>query len=212
MTKPQSRPNIPDRFYAITWMAWARFIILAGLGLFMFLFGLDVWLHDRTNAIGDPISHEFGRNLSLGSLAFFLLATLPLSTLVNSWGPRVRCYKEGIECVFHGRTALDQIPLIPSFFRIAFALLSGQGYRSQRFRIEWNALGSPLVSGRPAMYVFTLPGIAVSPLTGEKLLNPSYAQAELRLHPQKIQSAINAFRIEPNLRESLASWDDARIS
>ena len=90
-----------------------------------------------TDANGN-VRPQAGQILVVGGCCFLAVAALAIFNILARMTPVIRCYREGIECKLIGVSSLDAVPLVPGLVRLAWTILSFQGFRSQRVRIPWS--------------------------------------------------------------------------
>jgi len=83
------------------------------------------------------------------------MAAINIITLIT---PIICCYRQGIECRLVGNSSLDSVPLVPRWVRIAWKLVSLQGFQSRTFRILWQEFRDAKVVGTPMAYVLRVEG------------------------------------------------------
>lgn len=134
-----------DRFYSRTWTLWVAACLSAILGLGLIVMGIGFW----SGSLGDADAQEGTENgprLTIAGCCMLAWAALGATKIVRRRVPTIRCHREGIECNLVGVTSLDGVPLVPAPIRMAWALLSLQGFRAQRIRILWPQFFSALVA------------------------------------------------------------------
>ena len=136
--------------------------------------------------------------LAVAALAFF--------NIVCRAAPLIRCYREGIECNLISASRLDSVRLLPGEIRLAWLILSLQGFRSHRVRIAWSEFAGASVSGHPMAYVLTLNGAGRNLKTGRTVERVSFKQAALNDMPQRVAESLSFFAIYPFQRAELPTW------
>jgi hypothetical protein len=158
---------MPDRFHAETWVYWAQLLRCGAFGSFSVIFGILVWTGIMTDSFGDP-RPQAGPPMVIVGFCLLPLAALALCNIVGCAAPLIRCYREGIKCNLVGATSVDGVPLLPKEVRIAWAMLSLQGFRSQRVRLPWQQFAGAGVSGIPMAYVLNRNGLVINLKSGQE--------------------------------------------
>ena len=197
-----------DRFRGKTWIYWAQLIICSGMGSFSILFGSLFWTGAMKDANGE-VRPDAGPPMVIIGCVLVAVGVLALFNILGRIAPIVRCYRDGIECNLVGATSLEGIPLIPGMFRVAWAILSLQGFRSQRVRILWSQFAGAHVGGFPMAYVLTLSGTVTNVKTGRVTHAVAFKQVALTDHPQRVADVLNRFALSVGERGSLPQWPPA---
>ena len=194
-----------DRFPAKTWIHWVRLLACGGVGLFAVALGVLFWTGLMTDAYGEERPSAGPPAVIVGSclLAVGAMAAAQLAALAT---PPVRCFRQGVECSVVGATSLDGVPMVPALVRVAWAVLTLQGFRSTRFRIPWEWFGGAEVLGIPMAYELVLHGAAYCPFDGRTARALTFGQAALADHPHLIANILNAWAADPSMRERLPEW------
>jgi hypothetical protein len=195
-----------DRFRAKTWIYWAQFVICGALGLFSVTFGALFWTGRLADADGEP-RPQTGPPLVIVGCGLLAVAVLAAFNIVGRGPPMIECYRDGIECNLVGASSLDDVPLVPGVVRVAWTILSLQGFRSQRVRIPWPQFGGAQVGGIPMAYVLTLNGAVTNLKTGRVTQWVAFAQAALKDDSQHVADTLNRFALDARAREQLPSWE-----
>ena len=74
------------------------------------------------------------------SVPFLLVFALAAYEIFARRRPLLRLCREGIEIVQIGESSLDGFPLIPGLIRVAWLILSTQGFRHPAIRIPWRSV------------------------------------------------------------------------
>lgn len=199
------RGTIRDRFRGKTWIYWAQMIGCGGLGLFSVIFGALFWTGTMTDANGE-VRPQAGPPMVIIGCCLLAVAVLAVFNIVGRIPPIVRCFREGIECNLVGATSLDGVPLVPGLVRVAWTILSLQGFRSQRLRVVWTEFGGAQVGGIPMAYVLSLNGAFTNLRTGQTTNEIVFKQAALKDHPERVADTLNQLAADPDRREQLSSW------
>lgn len=195
-----------DRFYGKTWIFWVQLIVFGGFAAFsMAMFAVFC-----AGAL-PPASGEIspGPPLLIFGIVFSVIAALAAFNIVARFTPIIRCYREGIECKLIGATSLDSVPLVPGLIRVAWTILSCQGFSSQRLRIAWEDFVCARVGGMRMAYVLTLVGLAINTRTMHARDSLAFHQVALSDDPQWVAQTLNRLAVNPGQREHLPSWQAA---
>jgi hypothetical protein len=149
--------NVLHSFSAKRWidagaMALFGFLGRGGLltGLFL-LVGLLKSLDGRPGTIPGIITTLFG-------LFFILIAARALFAFIARRESVLRITQEGIESTRVGESSLEGLE--PGWIATMWSILSGEGFRVQRFLLPWRELEDVVISGLPSMKVLSIRGSA----------------------------------------------------
>lgn len=194
-----------DRFRGKTWIFWAQLIVSGYLGIMAVIVGTYVWSGNVRNYKGETLS-ELAIPSILFGVCMLVVAALAAFNIVGRFRPIIRCYREGIECNLVGATSLDGVPFLPGLYRVAWAILSLQGFRSQRVRIIWEDFVGAKVAGIPMMYLLILNGTVTNAKTGLVSNSIAFKQVAIKVHPQQVADVLNGFAGNTAQREQLPHW------
>ena len=197
-----------DRFRGKTWIFWAQLLAGGGLGLFGVVFGPLFWTGTLTDANGEA-RPQAGPPLTIIGLCLLAVAVLAAFNIVGRIRPIIRCYREGIECNLVGATSLDGVPLVPALVRVAWTILSLQGFRSQRVRSSWIEFQGAQVSGIPMAYVLSLNGSFANLKTSRVTRGVAFKQVALIDHPEHVAGTLNRLAADGAMRDQLSSWSSS---
>jgi hypothetical protein len=196
---------IQDQFHGKTWIFWAQLLVCGGIGLFGVVFGPLYWTGMLTDANG-KVRPQAGPPLTIIGLCLLAVALLAVFNIVARIRPIIGRYREGIECNLIGATSLDGVPPVPGLLRVAWTILSLQGFRSQRLRISWAEFRGAEVSGIPMAYVLSLNGSFANLASGRETHAVAFHQAALADHSERVADILNQFAAEVSQRDQLTSW------
>ena len=201
---------MPDRFYGKTWIYWVQAVILGPFGLFAVTFGERFWTGAMTDANGEPRPAAGPSLVIIGSvlLVVCLMAIIHVARRVR---PIVRIFRDGIECQIIGETSLDHVPAVPKFVRLAWAILSLQGFGARRVRFAWPQFEAARVGGPWLEQWLALDGSPVDARTGLDGGRILFAQVAFRVPLQAVADALNEFAADPAARGRLAAWPSAAL-
>jgi len=194
-----------DRFFGKTWMIWAVLIVSGTLGLFSVVFGLLFWTETMTDANG-VVRPRAGPPMMITGSCLLAVAAMALANVVALMMPVIRCYREGVECKLVGANSLDGFSGIPNSVRIAWKVLSLEGFQSRRLRIQWPDFRGARVFGGRMAHTLRIDGNATDLKTGRARNGVSFPQSALKTPPQQIADALQALAANPALQDRLPSW------
>jgi hypothetical protein len=138
-----------------------------------------------------------------------VVAVLAAFNIAGRARPAIRCFREGIECNTVGATSLDGVPLLPGGVRLAWSILSLQGFRSTRLRIAWSNFRKAEVRGIPMAYTLLLQGPATNVRSGATSEQIVFRQVALVDDPRFVADTLNRFGANHDDRERLPTWDNS---
>ena len=204
----------PTRFTGKTWIFVAQSVIfgaLAGISLLLgplFLFGI---MKDASgkSAVDADIA------LTIMSVPFLLVTALAVFNILARRRPIVSICREGVQVNLIGSSSLDGVPLLPSLIRVAWLILSFQGFKQQLLIAPWHSLHHARISGLQMARRFTIVGSFFPVARGG--IGPAAPVATEVAFPEvafdapldQVAAAINVYCQNPKLRDSLApetSW------
>lgn len=199
--------DIRDQFWGKTWLWWVQAFIVGGLGLFSIPFGVLFWTGAMTDANGASRPTAGPPLVIIGS-GLMLVAVMPLCRLIYLRKPVIRCFRDGLECRMFGATSLDRFPGIPKLVRLAWAIVSLQGFRGRCLRVTWPELVGVSWGGVRMARVLQIQGRIVDRRTGKSYEQLRLAQARFIDSPQVIAAWLNGFAADPTARASLPEWTE----
>jgi hypothetical protein len=146
------------------------------------------------------------------SVPFLLLVVLAAYNIWARREPMLSLYRQGIVIVQIGASSLDGIPLIPVFVRVAWLIISTQGFRRKLVGIPWEFYQDARVSGPPMAHRLTI--VSRSPLASEEDLPAGCISAKEVLLDEasfvepmnQIADAIQSTAAYPTSWRHLPSW------
>jgi hypothetical protein len=200
-------------FFAKTWYRYVGAIVATGLTLFGLVVG--------PLALFGIMKRVDGRPATDGGIALSILAILLSPVALLGWlnilayrKPLLRICREGIELNVIGSSSLDGVLLVPPIIRIAWLVLSLQGFKRQIGWIPWSLLRGVEVRGMPMLQSMVIDATIVYPsVAGEQLTakigdSIAFGDAEFLEPLDEIVSAIRIFHANPQACESLPSLHD----
>jgi hypothetical protein len=194
-----------DRFPGKTWIYWSQFIICGDLGLGSVILGGLFWTVTMKDALDKP-APEAGPPMVITGSCLLIVAALAAFNIISRHTSMIRCYRDGIECNLIGVSSLDRVPLVPGLLRLAWTILSVQGFRTQRWRIPWSQFAGADVSGIPMAYELTLKGAVTLVTTGRVTHSIAFPQFALKDDPQQVADVLNHLATDPQRRDELPAW------
>jgi len=185
-------------FFAKTWYHWVGAFVLTFFALFCAVLGPLFLLDVLERADGKPAT-EAGVALSIMAVPLALVATLSWYQLWARRKPLLRICRDGIEVNVIGASSLDSVPALPKLFRVAWLVLSLQGFRKQVGWIQWCEFRSAEVSGKRMERFLTIDASIDFP--SFRKLDPSRKRAEcvvfrdsdFKISLDSIESSINRY-------------------
>ncbi|GAC1451915.1 MAG: hypothetical protein NVSMB9_36910 [Isosphaeraceae bacterium] len=212
-----SRLEMPTQFMAKTWIFLVQAIVFGGLASFGLIMGplsLFGFVHDVNGA---P-AIDAGVGLTAMSVPFLLVFALAVYNIRARRRPLLRLCREGIEIVEIGSSSLDGIPLIPGLIRLAWLILSTQGFRRRVVLVPWRNFQDARVSGPPMARRLTIHA-RQSLGTAEELPRNSLVIDQIVLEEvmfstplDQIAEAIQWYANGSTDLEDLASWNDVELT
>jgi hypothetical protein len=153
--------DTPTGFRGKTWIYVAQAAVFGPLGVFSLVMGPLFLFGGMKKADGTPAT-DAGIALSILSVPLMLLFALAMFNIRARRLPLLRLFREGLEIVLIGTSSLDEFPL-PGLVRVAWSILSTQGFRRQVFRLPWECVRGARVSGLPMnrlLSILTAPALA----------------------------------------------------
>ena len=206
-----SHGEVPTRFMAKTWIYQAKAIIFGFLGSISLMLGPPFLLGMKKKVNGESAT-EAGIALTVLSVPMLLIFAQAVCQVRARRLPMLRLHREGIEVMQIGATSLDGIPMIPGVIRVAWAILSTQGFRTRVIRIPWGRFRAARVSGMPMARCLTIvavpedAGLHRSSGTEQVMLTEDQFSTPL----DEISSAIERVARSPRDCEPLTSWVDVK--
>jgi hypothetical protein len=170
----------------------------------LFLFGL------MKSADGRPTT-DAGIALCIMSVPLCLVCALAVFNLMARRRPILRLCREGLEVNQIGVSSLDGVPLVPGWIRVAWLILSRQGFRQELVRTHWQTLESVHTGGVPMARTLTIDAAFYRRADADG--SPSISQLCFRevafeVPVDHIALAVNGFAHDPDSRGLLPSWND----
>jgi len=208
-----SSPNLATVFYAKTWYFYVGATVITLLALFSSIMGPLFLFEIMKRADGQP-GTDAGVALSIMALPLWLVALLGWFNVSARQGPLLRLCREGLEVNVIGASSLDGVPLVPAVMRVAWLILTLQGFKKQIGWIPWELLRRVSVAGPPMMRTLAIDATVIYPrsrgdaLTAQLGNGIGFRDAEFQVGLDTIASSILAFSGDPEARGVLPSLYD----
>jgi hypothetical protein len=193
-------------FRARLWISWAHLIIFGGLGVFAMTFGVLMWTGRFRNIYDEPV-REGGPPCFFTGVGMTTFAGLAFYNIIASSGALIGCFREGIQCKLVARTELDSVPLVPGMLRIAFAIVTGQGFRMRFVRYRWEHFAGAHVTGGVGTRNLMLDGAGLLD-NGKPTGGLVFPQVQLRDDVEEIAAWLNAWSRDAEQIQRFPSWND----
>jgi hypothetical protein len=205
-----SVPSEKSLFYAKSWHLYVAALAVTMIAIFCAILGPLFLFEVFKKADGKP-APEAGIAMSIIAIPMSLIALLGWFNVIARFKPLLRLCQEGIELNVVGATKLDGIPLIPGLVRVAWAVLSLQGFKSQLGWIPWEDFQDVEVTGLPMMRLMTIQAkIAYRSKRGngksaKEGTSITFRQVEFKEPLENISARIRACHEDPRVRNQLPS-------
>ena len=206
-------PITKSVFYAKSWYLYVAAIVFTMLALFCAVLG-PLFLFDIMKRADGKPGTEAGVAMSIMAVPMFLIALLGWFNVYSRLKPLLRICEEGLEINVIGASSLDGVPLIPNLVRVAWLIVSLQGFKKQIGWIPWEMFRDVQVSGLPMMRSLVINGTVAYPtfrgdaLTAQIGNSIAFRDAEFQDPLDVIASTIQVFYDDPNARDALPSLHD----
>jgi hypothetical protein len=198
-------------FAAKTWIFKVQALFFGGLGIFSLVLGPLFLFQVMLDAHGKPAT-DAGVALTIASIPFLCLFALATSNILLRRQPPIRLFHEGLVVNRIGSSTLDQFRFVPVLIRIAWLIVSLQGFKCQTLVIPWETFLDACVSGLPMDHTLTLSGNAYG-WTNESNSQAvvitdavAFAEVEFKTRLDEIAEAINNYHQDLDARSRLPSW------
>lgn len=199
-------------FYAKTWYHVASALVFTVIGTVSVILGPLFLLDVLKRADGKP-GTEAGIALSIIGIFMILVALLGWFNVYARRTPLLRICREGILINVIGVSSLDNVPLVPSIFRVAWLILSLQGFKKQIGFIPWESFEAAQATGLPMMRSLVIVAKIFYSNRGDQSLHLPLAssiifrEVEFRHSLDKVSTAIREFHSDLDARGALTSWN-----
>ncbi len=210
---PVSKSSSKSVFYAKSWYHYVTAIAFTMLALFGAALG-PLFLFDVMKRADGKPGTEAGIAMSIMAVPMCLIAFLGWFNVYARRKPLLRICEDGLEINVIGASSLDGVPLIPSLIRVAWLILSLQGFKIQIGWIPWESFRNVEVAGLPMMRSLVIDATIVFPnfrgdtLTARVGNNIAFRDAKLQDPLESVASAILSFYNDLDARNTLPSLHD----
>jgi hypothetical protein len=208
--------DAPTRFEAKIWIYVAQALVFGGLAAFsvglgpLFLFGI------MKKADGTP-GTDAGVALCMMSVPLLLISALAVFNVLARRRPPLRLYREGLEIVLIGNSSLAGIPLIPGLIRVAWKIISTEGFRQKLACIPWQCFQEAAVCGPPMARQLVIVASPLLLLDDQDIPAGSFLVEQIVLQEVEFKTPLDQIAEVINLTASasgplshLPSWHQAR--
>ena len=200
-------------FYARSWYIYVTSIVFTTLALFCVIFG-PLFLFDIVKRADGKPGTDGGVALSIMAIPMVLIALLGWFNVYARFKPLLRICNEGLEINVIGASSLDGALLIPPLVRVAWLILSLQGFKKQIGWIPWTTFRNVEVAGLPMMRSLVINATIAYPtfrgevLTAQIADSVAFRDAEFQDSLDSITTAIQTIYHDPEARDALPSLHD----
>ncbi len=196
-------------FTGKTWIFVVQACVFGGLASFSLILRPLFLFEVMKDARGQP-APDAGVALTITSVPLALVFALAVFNIVARRRPLLRVCREGLAINMIGSSSLDGIPLVPTLVRVAWLIVSFQGFREQVLFAPWISLHSVKISGLPMVRKLTIAGEMyrsprielAEPFANQVVFDESAFAVPL----EQVVATINEFGQQAGLRDGLRSW------
>ncbi len=152
---PSHKGPARTAFKAKTWIFWAQAIVFGVLGAFAMTMGPLLLMSVIVPAHGGS-DDGAGIALSIFGVIFLAVFMLAIFNIAARKKPIILLVDGAVEVNLVGTSTLDGIPLVPGFGRVAWSIISGQGFRRSTIRVPCDRVTDVAVRGLPMGKVLIL--------------------------------------------------------
>lgn len=220
MNEPMSsnapKPPWPTQFRGKTWISVAVAVVIGGLSAFCLVMGPPFLAGAVKAADGKPAT---GAGIALCIIGTLLapVAALAVFRVVALRRPLVRLCREGIVVTLVGVSAFDELPYIPglrrafALARLAWLIVSGQGFKRQFVYAPWECFQVAEVSG--PMMARRLTIMATFFLPADRGAPPEYYSDQIVFEEvafaarlERVAQSLSGYAGDAQVRQLLPSW------
>jgi hypothetical protein len=192
-------------FKAKTWIVTAQVLVTGFLSGFSLILGPLFYFEVVKDARGEAAPDAGLGSMIAGAilLPFFFLFTFNRLALRH---PVLCIRREGLVIYWHGGSSLDNVAGVPGILRVAWLIVSGQGFRMQTLHVPWRSLKDVKVGGIPMARRLTILGAMFDPDDDSSPVADQFTfhEASIRKSPGHISDSIREFYHDASLRDCLA--------
>lgn len=203
------RPN--TRFTGKTSIFAVQAAVFGSFGVFSLVLGPLFLFEIMKDARGEP-AVDAGIALSIMSVPMLVLCALAAFNLRARRRPLLCICREGLEINLIGSSSLDEIPLVPGTIRVAWLVLTLQGFKQENLHAPWESFHAAEITGLPMVRTLTIYGnmyrvsdAAIGPpiLAANQV---SFRDAAFDAPLDDIAETINGYFRYPEARHHLPTW------
>jgi hypothetical protein len=200
------------QFNGKVWILIVVALVFGGLGAFCLLLGPLFLFGIMKDARGQPAT-DAGVALSIFAVPFLLVTALAVFNVVARLRPMIRICREALVINSIGSSSLDNVPLIPGAIRIAWLLVSLQGFKQQLLLAPWQSLRNVQISGPPMARTLTIVGLIYrapqgQPAASTPIANQiTFAESSFEAPLDQVAASIHAYWRHADARKSLPNWN-----
>ena len=205
--------NFANTLAAKKWIFVVQAVVFSAFGLFGVIMGPLFYYGTLRDANGRPAT-DAGIPLTVIGMVLLLVFFKALFDLAARRGPILRICREGIELKLIGRSYLDKVPLVPGMIRVAWSIISLQGFASKMLRVQWDCIQRVHVSGLPMSKTLTIAGTMFSARASDFTASPPIARSigfpevSFVVPVDNVASAVRYFAADSTRRCDLESWEN----
>lgn len=206
-------PKRSTVFFGKTWHVYVGSLLFTALAACSAIMGPLFLLEIIKPAHGRP-GTEAGIALSVMAALMCLIASLGWFNILARRRPLLRICEEGLEINVTGASSLDDVPLLPLMVRVAWLILSLQGFKKQIGGIPWRSMRTVQVRGLPMARTLVIEATIIYPTFRSEQVTVrianavTFRDAEFQDPLDTIADAISSFALEPEAHSSLPRLHD----
>jgi hypothetical protein len=188
-------------------------IVFGGLSVLSLIMGPLFYFGLLKDANNRNAPHA-GIMLSIMGMLFLSIFCLALFNILARRQPLIRLYREGLELNILGSSTLDKVIFLPGIIRVAWLLISLQGFKRKIYRIPWHCYHVTRITGLPMCKIITFfadifPSDASDFLTIQAVTHDiSFPQVAFKCQLDQISDTIREYSSNEQMQFSLKSWND----
>ena len=201
----------PTQFSGKTWIFIVQALVFGGLGAFGLVLGPLFLLGVLKPADGRP-GTAAGIALTVMSVPFLLMFALAAFNVLARRRPILRVCREGLEINMIGSSSLDGVPLVPGLVRVAWLIISFQGFQRQTAWAPWPSFRRVAISGPPMARTLTISGEIIRPPQLDDDRQEPFAnriafhEVEFDAPLDQVAATIEDYSQYTELKQQLPSW------
>lgn len=208
----------PTQFRGKTWIFFAQAIIFGQFAVFALVLGPLFLTGAMKRADGRPAT-DAGIPLTVMGTIFAAVTALAVFNIVARRRPLVRLCREGIVVNRIGVSSLDGVPAIPGFgramalLRVAWLVVSLQGFRQQLVYSPWESFRAAQVSGLTMQRRLTIFASFFRPPNEEEWPEHlgkwiTFEEVAFAVPLDHVAHSVTMYFTDVSARQRLPSWHD----